>query len=72
LRQIPLKATLEGIEFSDLMAYMRFDKKVVDETIRFVLPLTIGRVEIVTDVSPKQIATALSYLQALGWSFPER
>ena len=68
LLQIPLKATLDGIRFSDLTTYMRYDKKVVDETIRFVLPAAIGRVELVNDVSPELIAAALSYLQSFGWS----
>jgi len=67
LRKIPLKATLEGIPFNDLIAFMRYDKKVVNATLRFVLPAAIGRVELVDDVSSEIIAAALSYLHAFGW-----
>jgi 3-dehydroquinate synthase len=54
---LPVKAALEAV---------RRDKKVVRGTLHFVMPLDIGRVEVVNDVSEGELAAALQGIGLQG------
>jgi 3-dehydroquinate synthase len=55
----PLPAVAD-LHARDLLAAMSHDKKVLHRQLHFVLPVAIGRVEIVTDVSRDELAAALA------------
>ncbi len=50
--------TVADLDTVDLLAATERDKKVVGGRLHFVLPTGIGRVEIVTDVTPEELRTA--------------
>jgi 3-dehydroquinate synthase len=57
----PLPAVAD-IPLADVLDAIGHDKKVVGGTLHFVLPTRIGKSEIVTDVAPAEIASALRSL----------
>jgi 3-dehydroquinate synthetase len=48
-----------NVAVTDLIQHMRFDKKVRDGRLHFVLPASIGETSIVDDVSPSEIESVL-------------
>ncbi len=62
VRRYQLPVRLGGLDFELLYELMKRDKKVKAGKIRFVLPVSIGNVEIVDDVSIEQIKSAIEYL----------
>jgi len=60
--QFGLPVRTDRQDLQQILQLMQRDKKVRAGKIRFVLPLSIGRVEIFDDVSTKQISSALDYL----------
>jgi len=49
-RLIGLDTTLPDMEFKDMWEILQRDKKVVNEMVRFVVPLRLGEVKIIDDV----------------------
>lgn len=67
LLQIPLKATIEGINFDDILNTIRHDKKVAGGRYRFALPVTLGKAKIVDGIQEEIIRDALYYASNRGW-----
>jgi 3-dehydroquinate synthase len=68
LAQIPLKASIDGIDPVKILAKMRMDKKVRNESIRFVLPVSIGETRIIQAIASGKITDAIAYALKKGWS----
>jgi 3-dehydroquinate synthase len=55
IRRIPTKAKLSSLKITDVVSAMGRDKKHVGAKLRFVLPVKIGGVKVVDDVTPRLI-----------------
>ena len=53
----------ENMTADDFIKHMRHDKKVRQGTIRYVLPTSIGKVEIFSDVSDEEIKNLINCLK---------
>lgn len=67
LKQIPLKASIEGIKLDKIMDKMLLDKKVRSGKIRLVLPKSIGESITESNFETGFLAQALTYALQLGW-----
>jgi 3-dehydroquinate synthase len=68
LAQIPLKASIDCIEQIKIHAKIALDKKVRNAKVRFVLPVSLGRAEVVENIDRDLIAHSISYALSKGWS----
>jgi len=59
IRRIPMKVKVSSLKIADIVNAMGRDKKHVGIKMRFVLPIKIGEVKIVDDVTPKLIQKAV-------------
>jgi 3-dehydroquinate synthase len=59
IRRVPMKMKLSSLKIVDIVSAMGRDKKHVGSTIRFVLPIKIGEVKVVDNVSPMLIQKAV-------------
>jgi 3-dehydroquinate synthase len=59
IRRVPMKMKLSSLKIVDIVSAMGRDKKHVGSTIRFVLPIKIGKVKVIDDVTPKMIKKAV-------------
>jgi 3-dehydroquinate synthase len=55
IRRIPAKAKLSSLKIADVVSAMGRDKKHIGTKLRFVLPIKIGEVKVVDDVTPHLI-----------------
>ncbi|MDQ7054891.1 MAG: 3-dehydroquinate synthase [candidate division KSB1 bacterium] len=65
--QIPLRATLDGINMDEVFALMAFDKKKKAGKIRLALPVTVGEARLFEDISEDTLRQALSYIRSRPW-----
>lgn len=68
LAQIPLKASIDGIEQNKFQTKIVLDKKVRNANVRFVLPVSLGRAKVVENIDRGLIAHSISYALSKGWS----
>lgn len=59
IRRVSMKIKLSSLKVADIENAIGRDKKHVDAKLRFVLPIKIGEVKMVDDVTPKQIHKAI-------------
>ena len=62
LERVGIKRELEGVSSGDLLEAMTLDKKVSGGRIRFVLPDTVGSVNIYDDVAEAEIEDGIEYM----------
>lgn len=67
LAQIPLKASIEGIDPIKITTIMRLDKKARDGQIRFILPDSIGSTQVFKAHDVELIVRSLQDAQMQGW-----
>jgi 3-dehydroquinate synthase len=59
IRRIPMKVNFFSLKIADIISAIGRDKKHVGAKLRFVLPIKIGNVKVVDDVSPSLIQKAV-------------
>ena len=64
LKRFGLPTTLPGLSSGELLRAMGYDKKARSGQIRFVLPVAIGKMELVDDLTDEEITAALHFLGA--------
>jgi len=67
LLRVPLKVSIASISIKDLLPWMKVDKKVVDASIRYILPTAVGTTTIVKDIREDVLQEALSYAVGHCW-----
>lgn len=55
----------QPLDYDAMMAFIKKDKKAVGGRLRFVLPIAVGRVVTVADVTPEQIRTGVEAVQPM-------
>jgi 3-dehydroquinate synthase len=59
IHRVPMKTKLSSLNIVDIVSAMRLDKKHIGTKLRFVLPIKIGEVNVVDDVTPTLIKKAV-------------
>jgi 3-dehydroquinate synthase len=59
IRRVPTKTKLSSLKIANIVSAIGRDKKHVDAKLRFVLPIKIGEVKVVDDVTPALIQKAV-------------
>jgi 3-dehydroquinate synthase len=62
IRRVPIKAKLSVLKGADVLEAMGRDKKHVGTKLRFVLPVHIGEVKLIDDVTPRLIRSVVQKL----------
>lgn len=61
-----LKNSFEGIDFERVLNFMKYDKKIKRNKIRFVLPEKIGKVKIGVEIDEKEVLKILKEIEKNG------
>jgi 3-dehydroquinate synthetase len=59
IRRVPMKMKLTSLKIADIVSAIGRDKKHIGTKLRFVLPIKIGEVKVVEDVTPMLIEKAV-------------